>query len=170
MTNLTQRKMVPWDTHFFFLVNETNKLDTSRWNCSIWDVYFLRALMGNSRSGSLSPITKSSMEGIVNSSYLGSWFKGFWGMSQETRDKRECEGLDPSKCWTHQERPCISLTLLAKETANKKRFSRLGAYLRTTLEACKAPIGGHVFSKLMNIKLIISLAAKSVPAQQPLTC
>ena len=46
--------------------------------------------MRHSRSSTLIPPTKSSKEGIVNSSNLRLWIKGLWVLATKTATKRKC--------------------------------------------------------------------------------
>ena len=122
MTDLIKNKMVFWDTCFFFSVIEMNKLHILRGYCFIHDRYFLRALMGLSRSSSLSPYTKLSKEGVMDSSNLGLWIEEFWVLAMKSGTKKNMQDFHPCECQTQKERPCNSLILLDEVGANKKHI------------------------------------------------
>ena len=79
--------VVFWGTHFFLLITEMNRLVILGRYCSVYDNYFLKALMGHSSSLSLLLSTKSSKEGIVNSSKTGSWIKEFLVLAKKSGTK-----------------------------------------------------------------------------------
>ena len=123
MTDLVQNKMMFQDTCFFLSVNEINRLEIPD-GATLSKSYFQTVLIGHSSSLSLSPPMKSSKEGIMNSSNLGSQIEGFWVLATKTGTKKNV--VQGRRGYvTHY-------PLLAEEETMRNMFSRLGAYSRAT--------------------------------------
>ena len=89
ITQQSQKEMVFWDTLFFLIPVEMKRPSMPGRYCSVWDRYFLKALLRQSKSSSLVTSTKSSKDRIVNSSNAGQAQKDSGGQqSQEGRRRR----------------------------------------------------------------------------------
>ena len=78
--------------------------------------YFLKTLIGQSKSLSLSPLTKSFKE------LIKTWVRHRWilGLGNEVRKEREGAGPPTTSAEHKRRRPCNSLTLLADVRVSKK--------------------------------------------------
>ena len=105
--------------------------------CSVEERYFLKALMGQSKSPFLSPSTESSKDGIVNSSKRGSGTKGFWVLAMKLGRKEKVQDLQPREWRTRDKRLCNSVTLLADMRASKKVVFQVRCLSEASLRSSK---------------------------------
>ena len=172
-THLIQNEIVFLDTHFFFLVTETNKLVQAGQYYLVLLKYFLSALIGQSSILSLSPPTVCQKGGV---NFSKSNTEGFWVLTTKCRTKPKVYDLQPFECLTQYERLCNSLTLSAKASARGNKFpsqmliQRQYHWLiwwtryRFHFDGL-IPLGRHVFYKLLNILLMTLLAMRFASAR-----
>ena len=86
MPDRSQKEMVFQDT--LFLQVDTNKTEISRRYCSVLARYLQRALIGQKKSSSRSPPTKSSKDGMENSKNSHLELKDFGLWPQSSAEKK----------------------------------------------------------------------------------